>query len=110
MSASAEGPPTTLHDTCPGGKGKRRPQARFVHEPDWLSNPRAFLAGACGVPSCRADTASSLDVNNAALIGGDNVKGGTTGTLIGCTVYSATRTLGNGDTYNVQYEFDLNAA
>jgi len=53
-------------------------------------------------------TASSLNVNNAALIGSDSVKGGTTGTLMGCTIYSTTRTLGNGDTYNVQYEVDLN--
>jgi len=53
-------------------------------------------------------TASSLAVNNAALIGSDNVKGGVTGTLMGSVIYGATRTLGDNDTYNVQYKFDLN--
>jgi len=52
-------------------------------------------------------TASTLSVTGAALIGNDNVRGGTTGTLMGAVQYGATRSLGNGDTYNVQYEFDL---
>lgn len=53
-------------------------------------------------------SAGTLDINGAALIGGDNVRGGTTGTLIGAVKYSSTRSLGNADVYNVQYEFDLN--
>jgi hypothetical protein len=52
-------------------------------------------------------TASQLTVRGAALIGGDNVRGGTTGTLMGAVQYGADRLLGNGDTYNIQYEFDL---
>ena len=52
-------------------------------------------------------TASTLSVTGAAVIGADNVRGGTTGTLLGAVQYGATRSLGNGDTYNIQYEFDL---
>jgi hypothetical protein len=52
-------------------------------------------------------TAASLDINGAALIS-SNVRGGVSGTLWGAVVYATTRTLGDGDSYNVQYEFDLN--
>jgi hypothetical protein len=52
-------------------------------------------------------TATQLQVNGAALIS-SNVRGGTGGTLMGAVVYAATRFLGNGDSYNVQYEWDLN--
>lgn len=54
-------------------------------------------------------TAGSLSVNGAALIS-SNVRGGGGGTLMGAVVYAATRVLGNGDLYNIQYEFDLNPA
>ena len=52
-------------------------------------------------------TASQLQVNGAALIS-SNVRGGTGGTLMGAVIYGATRFLGDSDSYNVQYEWDLN--
>jgi hypothetical protein len=52
-------------------------------------------------------TATQLQVNGAALIS-SNVRGGTGGSLMGAVVYAATRFLGDGDSYNIQYEWDLN--
>jgi hypothetical protein len=54
-------------------------------------------------------SADTLDINGAALIS-SNVRGGVGGTLFGAVIYGTTRTLGNDDSYNVQYEFDLNPA
>jgi len=54
-------------------------------------------------------TASSLAVNGAGLVS-VSTKGSTAGTLVSAGKFSATRNLANGDTFNLKYKVDLDAA
>lgn len=51
-------------------------------------------------------TASSINVNGAALLT-SNVRGGTSGVLVSASRYAATRTMYNGETYDLGYRVTL---
>ncbi|MFZ4537184.1 hypothetical protein [Propionivibrio sp.] len=53
-------------------------------------------------------TASSINVNGAALLS-SNVRGGTSGVLVSASKYAATRTMYNGETYDLGYRVTLTA-
>lgn len=53
-------------------------------------------------------TASTLSVEGAALLSASG-KGATTGTLISAGRFASTRTLSNGDTFNLKYKVDADA-
>ena len=55
-----------------------------------------------------AAAAPPMNVTGAFLVGADNVRGGTSGTLLSAVKYASTRALSDGDSYEVQYEIDLN--
>jgi hypothetical protein len=55
-----------------------------------------------------AASAPPLTVTGAFLVGSDNVRGGTTGTLLSAVKYASSRDLSDADSYEVQYEIDLN--
>ena len=54
-------------------------------------------------------TSSQLNVTGAALLT-NSVKGGTSGTLISATKYSAARTFQDGDVYDIGYRLSFTAA
>jgi hypothetical protein len=53
-------------------------------------------------------TGGTTDFECAFLVGSDNVRGGTTGTLMSYMRYGSTRALNAADNYEVQYEVDFN--
>ena len=53
-------------------------------------------------------TASSINVNGAALLS-SNARGGTSGVLVSASRYAATRTMYNGETYDLGYCVTLSA-
>jgi hypothetical protein len=53
-------------------------------------------------------TGGAISVENAFVVGTDNVRGGTTGQLLSYKRYASTRSLNNADNYEVQYEVDFN--
>jgi len=55
-----------------------------------------------------AASAPPLSVTGAFLVGSDNVRGGTTGTLLSAVKYASTRDLNDADDYEASYEVDLN--
>jgi hypothetical protein len=53
-------------------------------------------------------SAPPLNVTGAFLVGSDNVRGGTSGVLLSAVKYASTRALSDADSYEVQYEIDVN--
>jgi hypothetical protein len=52
--------------------------------------------------------ATSLTVTGAFLVGSNNTKGGTTGTLLSAVKYASGRAINDADDYEVQYDVDFN--
>ena len=78
--------------------------------PQWV--PGAAAGNAIDNLSSKAQfsivTASQLTVNGAALLS-DNTKGGTSGLIGSCSRFAATRTLYNGDVFDLGYEVSLSS-
>lgn len=77
--------------------------------PAWT--PGSASAGAIDNMSAKASFAivctTSLNINGAGLIANDNVRGGTTGSLISASRFAATRVVYNGDTWDCGYRVTL---
>lgn len=81
-----------------------------VTRPQW--NPAAATGSTidnfAGAARFTIATASSINVNGAALLT-SNVRGGTGGVLVSASRYAATRTMYNGETYDLGYRVSLTA-
>lgn len=82
--------------------------------PAWTPSAAAAGSGAATIDNIAAAasltiaTASSLEVNGAALLT-NSTRGGTTGALVSASKYSATRVFQDGDTYSLGYRVALTA-
>lgn len=81
------------------------------NRPTWTKNGAA-ASGAMSNSSSKASFSINADNSRVfgALLANDNTKGGTTGTLYGGGLFSASRLCMNGDTLNVQVDPSLTAS